>query len=369
MNPVTEIVKTLKQHSPLSAVSKNKWLDKSEGCTRYVEKYINTYPPFTFVDLYSAFGFYSLMHPDKDYFVYVQNPRIKVEADGRIFLNYKDRNGQSYLAENPVITAQAALCAFNQTKLATSNDKHQTDQLAIFYQLADQLCHVQTLDGKLPYLFDWFYYIKNDYLTSGWCSGMAQGQAISVWVRGVKSSGEKKYLDSALAAFHFMLKPVIEGGVLADLSSVSPALKHLNFVEEYPLTKSAVTLNGWMYALLGVYDLLQLLNLPEFNHLRERQIAEDFLAEQVDLLCNLLPLFDIDGLSSYDLGYLIFQLPPNFDLGYHQTHIVQLRILANLLKQHQLLEWSEHWLNFYSVHSANTPGWPYQTRFVATGLQ
>lgn len=78
---------------------------------------------------------------------------------------------------------------------------------------------------------------------------MGQGQAISLLSRAFyHSGGNELYLNAAGAA----LKPFKvfskNGGVLSEFMNIP-------WYEEYPTIPSIFILNGFMYSLIGLYDL------------------------------------------------------------------------------------------------------------------
>lgn len=82
---------------------------------------------------------------------------------------------------------------------------------------------------------------------------MGQGQAISLLSRAFyHSGGDLKYLKSAHAA----LKPFKvlnqNGGVLSKFMNLH------SWYEEYPTIPPIFILNGFMYSLIGLYDLISL---------------------------------------------------------------------------------------------------------------
>ena len=90
---------------------------------------------------------------------------------------------------------------------------------------------------------------------------MAQGHALSVLSRAFHVTGDEEYLNAAVKGLHIFekvsseekklsLQPVSEGGVRADLFG-SP------WFEEYPTQPSTFVLNGFIYSLIGLYDLSQ----------------------------------------------------------------------------------------------------------------
>jgi len=82
---------------------------------------------------------------------------------------------------------------------------------------------------------------------------MGQGQAISLLSRAFyHSGGNELYLKTA----HSALKPFKvlskNGGVLSKFMNLHP------WYEEYPTVPPIFILNGFMYSLIGLYDLFSL---------------------------------------------------------------------------------------------------------------
>lgn len=90
-------------------------------------------------------------------------------------------------------------------------------------------------------------------LQPGWLSAMSQGHGISLLSRAYyHSGGNKKYLRAAVNALKPFKVSSSQGGVLAKF------MGKLNWYEEYPTTPSSYVLNGFIYSLLGLYDLKQI---------------------------------------------------------------------------------------------------------------
>lgn len=87
-------------------------------------------------------------------------------------------------------------------------------------------------------------------LEKGWLSAMGQGQAISVLARAyAHSGGDQKYLNTALNGLKPFRVQSSEGGVLATF------LNKYHWYEEYPTKPPSFVLNGFIFSLLGLYDL------------------------------------------------------------------------------------------------------------------
>lgn len=146
-------------------------------------------------------------------------------------------------------------------------------------------------------------------------SAMIQGQGISVLCRAYLITGSQECLSAATRAAELMLTPVLQGGT-SRLSSAGIIL------EENPTQQAMTVLNGWMFALYGLYDLLLLLPGAAFRA---------SLSSSVRALASMLPAFDSGFWSYYDLrGALASPF-------YHRLHIAQLRAMQSTFLEYSLV--------------------------------
>lgn len=79
---------------------------------------------------------------------------------------------------------------------------------------------------------------------------MGQGHAISLLARAYHhSGGDRRYLNAALDGLKPFRVPSSKGGVRATF------LNKYHWYEEYPTKPASFVLNGFIYSLLGLYDL------------------------------------------------------------------------------------------------------------------
>ncbi|NWV26554.1 GLCE epimerase, partial [Origma solitaria] len=156
-------------------------------------------------------------------------------------------------------------------------------------------------------------------LEPGWYSAMAQGQAMSTLVRAYLLTKDPAFLGAALRATAPFKLPAERRGVKAVFMD-----RH-DWYEEYPTSPSSFVLNGFMYALIGLYDL--------------KETAGDKLGKEARLLYErglaslkaMLPLFDTGSGSVYDLRHFMLGTAPNLARwDYHTTHINQLQLLGSV---------------------------------------
>ncbi|CAL4115809.1 unnamed protein product [Meganyctiphanes norvegica] len=178
-------------------------------------------------------------------------------------------------------------------------------------------------------------------LDSGWYSSMAQGQAMSLLVRAAHHSGDRSYLQAAVRATHLFTLNNTQGGVRTYFPG------NIVWYEEYPTTPSLFVLNGFIYSLLGLYDLKESVSAPS-------NIAEDLYEAGMNSLKKLLPLFDTGWGSLYDLRHFTTHVAPNLARwDYHTTHITQLLLLASIDDDPVLASTAQRWKEYMVGHRAS----------------
>jgi heparosan-N-sulfate-glucuronate 5-epimerase len=200
---------------------------------------------------------------------------------------------------------------------------------------ADRLIELMNENGGLEYSFSWQYYIGPQTLQPGWVSGMAQGIALSAFARAYQVTCDEKYLAAGRRALKNLLLPYDRGGSGADLRGIDPSLAGYVWYEEYPNAKGpAYTLNGFMYTLIGLHD---------FSLVDPASGAGHAFSQGVRSLTKVLPYYDFDGFSAYDLGPLVHGSRPNISARYHGVHLTLLSALYAITGESVLDVWSERW--------------------------
>lgn len=273
-----------------------------------------------------------------DYLNYSTN--IRPRTSGKVQLGENDvpsvQYGQDFYL-NPVTVAQYGLSHYGRF-LKTNNSLDRSKFLAH----ADALLGMQDAEGALRYPFAYRYYATKKVMEPGWVSGMAQGQAISVWVRAYKLTGDQRYATAATQALKFMKKPVEEGGTWASLKDISPRLAELGIPDEYPNQPSTYTLNGALFAMLGLYDL-SVAGPTASVRLEARQLLDN----SVEAMTHLLPLYDIGGFTSYDLAHVTLKLEgPHVAPRYHAAHIYLLHALYEATGRGTLKLYETRWSSY-----------------------
>jgi hypothetical protein len=171
-----------------------------------------------------------------------------------------------------------------------------------------------------PYDFDWRE--GACVLRAPWISGMAQGLAISVLVRAHRMSGDTRLLEMARDAARVFEIAVEDGGVRTQERGHP-------LYEEYPGRPLPRILDGFGFALLGLYDL--------WVEGHEAAVRELFLQGVQGLEANL-GFWDYRGRWSR-YGIHRHLCPPH----YHVLNTVMLRILGRLAERPRLQEVAAGW--------------------------
>lgn len=233
---------------------------------------------------------------------------------------------------HPVYILQFLLGLYG--KLTTSKNYFMKFQTVgtYFAKMQDEL-------GAFRYPFEYDYYLKK--LNSGWVSGMAQGQALSVFARAFHLTKHQNFLEVGNKAFGFLITPVAEGGVMNTLEDLNSNLKDYIIFEEYVIKPASYTLNGFMFTLLGIYDWWQV--NPDKN-IAEK--AKYFFLEGIKTLKKILPLYDIGGFTAYDLSYITHKRQPHIGISYHAVHIYLLHALHSITQDDELKKFEQLWASY-----------------------
>lgn len=223
------------------------------------------------------------------------------DKDGVILFDYYGDIGRQY---NPLAVAQYGLGHFNKY-LKTRERMH----LREAETQANWLIRNLERNAKgLPvwkHHFRWHY---KQYLEAGWFSAHSQGTGISLLARMYRETNNDIYLRAARDAFISMTIAMREGGVqfIDEENNV--------WLEEYLINPPTHILNGFLWALWGVWDFYLLTGDGEAKIIFEKCVAT---------LKKNLPRYDFGFWSLYDLSRQA--LPMVASHFYHSLHIVQLR--------------------------------------------
>lgn len=219
-------------------------------------------------------------------------------------------------------------------------DKKTEDNVSA-YNVCNYLINSQNSCGSWLIEFDheWFPQ-RCEKLKAPWTSAMGQGLCISLLSRYLQLQKEDKInqdfhfsenilIDTALNGAKPYKKNIDEGGISSLLFN-----KHL-FFEEYPTRPGSHVLNGFIYSLLGLYDL--------WSATQEESILEIY-KNGIKTLHECLAFYDLGVATAYDLTHLTTKSnPPNIArYSYHFIH-VQLLSALNLIENGAFSTTLERW--------------------------
>jgi hypothetical protein len=172
----------------------------------------------------------------------------------------------------------------------------------------------------------WYYYSKSSRYSMKypWTSAMAQGQVISFLLRIHQITGEKHFLEIATKAYNYLSIDFSEGGVKRiDKGGYA-------WLEEYPSDPPSYVLNGFIYALFGMYDLYRVTK----NSRIKNEINHYLLTLK-------------NNIHRYDSGYWSYYDLLNFELVryYYQNnvHVLQLEALYILSQEEIFIRYAKKW--------------------------
>jgi len=159
-----------------------------------------------------------------------------------------------------------------------------------------------------------------------WVSGMYQGQILSSFVRAYIITKKKKYIefaDKVFKSFSFNLGEKY-GFMIKDKFGI--------WYEEAPIIPAKHILNGYIFAIWGIYDYYQLTNRHELKLIWDSCI---------NTLKNTINLYNLGYWSLYDLAGNIASYK------YHNTvHIPQLKALYKMTKETDFKDMALKWENY-----------------------
>lgn len=265
---------------------------------------------------------------DSDYLNYGKTkswrdgPIIKLDMDGFPMVKYGNE-----FQYNPVTLAQFALATYGKSLGSASYVK--------FIASVEKLLTLQDEEGAFRYDFTYRHYTSTTAYKPGWISGMAQGQALSVFARAYQLEKSAKIKDAGDRALAFLNVPAELGGPFTTLKDLDPSLDGYIFFQEYLTSPNVYTLNGYMFTLLGIYDWWQATESIE---------AEAMFKDGMETLSKILPYYDLGSFSVYDLSYLTHQRSnPHVVLRYHAVHIQLLRALESVAPDPSVEHYASKW--------------------------
>ncbi|KAK6177681.1 hypothetical protein SNE40_015734 [Patella caerulea] len=210
-----------------------------------------------------------------------------------------------------------------------------TAHLDNFYNAANWLVYHQNDRGGWPIMVQRSLIPGVLELPPGWYSAMAQGQAMSLLVRAYLRTQNTKYLQAAVDAMKLFEIDSTQGGVLTKFAD------RYDWYEEYPTTPSSFVLNGFIYSLLGLYDL------KEVTDGEDSKMASKLYSNGMQTLKKMLLMFDTGSGTFYDLRHITLGIAPNrARWDYHTTHINQLLQLSVIDDDPLFKNTAQRWMDY-----------------------
>jgi heparosan-N-sulfate-glucuronate 5-epimerase len=205
---------------------------------------------------------------------------------------------------HPISIAQLGLGAW---QLAAAGDPR---WLEVVSAVSDWIAAELDSEGLIAFEFAYPHTYR---LEPPWYSAMAQGESASLLLRAGLALGRPELTQAAVRTVSTFLR--------SD-SPVVAATDEGPVLEEYPTNPPAHVLNGWIYALWGLYDVA-----AAGGDLSED--AHSAFSRGVDALEARLPLYSTGwNWSRYDLfPHPIIHVTSPF---YHRLHVEQLRAMHDL---------------------------------------
>lgn len=250
------------------------------------------------------------------------------DADGIIYMQRRFIEGRKKVYV-PVRVMQHALRFYNEWLL-----QHESSKKELFTKYAKWLLnHVTETEKAGFWLHNERMYLAGYRFDKPWIGCMDQGFGLSVLLRYYSVINDQKRKKRILEVMQKILTTfgtsVEKGGVRDETAGI--------WFEEFGASKRSHVLNGFIYALIGLFEYYRFLKSKEAKH---------YFDEGIATLRAYLPKFELDlGImrwSRYDLGKIIFA-----GNNYHtKVHIPQLRILYDLTGELEFLDTAERWLSY-----------------------
>ena len=206
---------------------------------------------------------------------------------------------------------------------------HDAAHRRIVLHVADWLVTNQRR-GRWFYDFDFF--IHDLTLAKPWSSAMAQGQAMSLLSRAYRLTGSSGIGRVRYALCLRCACAVTKGGLRRCFfgNCARP------FFEEYPTAPPSYVLNGFMFTLIGLYDLASI--APKSPALSMYQAGRRTLNAA-------LPKYDVGGVATYDLSHktVAGREARTRIADYQAVHVYLLRALDSLGANSRFRHYADRW--------------------------
>jgi len=240
------------------------------------------------------------------------------------------REGNEYY--HPVHIAQKIL-HFLDSYIQTNNPEY-LDKAELFAQKLIEISFKFRDAIYFPYNFDFpLHRIEEEKMIAPWYSGMAQGQALSAFVRLYKLIGENEYLEISEQIFRSFthLRGESEPWVV-----YVDTMGYL-WIEEYPMEVPTHALNGFIFGIYGLYD---------YYIVEKDKLSKILLQASITTVKQYITEFRNKGdISFYCLKHAMK------NPKYHMIHIHQLTMLYKITGDEYFQTMAD---NFYSDYHYGT---------------
>lgn len=240
-----------------------------------------------------------------------------------------DKPGYYYY---PITIGQYGLAVFHSFLSTQDNSKKEH-----FLRIADWFLDTSVLDKKLGAY--WLTEVdKPEFnMTDPWKSSFSQSRALSILLRAWQITSDIKYMEIAKRALIPFLFDVKEGGVRVGKEGMF-------FYEEYVASAPTRILDGMMFSLFGLHDMIRCAASIDEDTKLNAQFAFN---QGVNGLCSWLPRFDM----GYWVYYNRCEIPgyPQNDpctIGYLRLVVSQLDILYTLTKHETLKKYRDQFRSY-----------------------
>ena len=214
-----------------------------------------------------------------------------------------------------------SICFYALGHLQIYLDTDNTGSLDTFIKISEWFVDQQLTDGSWLSPFP----MPKFNLHGPHPSAMIQGLAISCLIRAYKITNDDKFLKSSINGLDIFDRDIKDGGVTSNEDDII-------FYEEYPSYPIKRVLNGFIYTLWGLYDMVRIDNNAKADKLYQTGLKS---------LEILLPKFDMGYWSLYHISN---EGPVNpTAVHYHRLHIAQLEVMYQITGNELFKEYSSKW--------------------------
>lgn len=254
----------------------------------------------------------------------IQTDLASAEIDATGLALYRDITGE--VAPHPIVNAQYAMSALLEWE--NSGDQIWLDRaIRNAQELIDT--HVER-DGAWWYQYDWDWTYLDRTLTAPWWSGMAQGEALTVFSRLAQIQPENAiWREAAARTFDSFLQ---RGSGNTEPWSTVIDNGYLWFEEYAGDQPPLLVMNGHVFAIFGLY---------EYWLLTADERAATYIDGGATAILNSMPLIRAEGEVSYYCSQreycrrIEWQNPT-----YHPIHMQQLKALGRITGEQQFDQWA-----------------------------